>query len=52
MTAGISSGNAGGNLNQLTTLLVAAAASMIGLYAVKLEQHYLVLYSVYTTHMG
>ena len=48
----VSSGNAGGDPNQPTPLSVALAASMMGLDPVKLEQCYLVLYSIYATHKG
>ena len=42
----------GDDPNQPTPLAVATAASMMVFDPVKLEQHYLALYSVYTTHMG
>ena len=52
MTIGVSSGNAEGDTNQPTLLSVAAAASILRLDPVKLEQRCLELYSIYATHMG
>ena len=45
-------GNTGDNTSQPTSLLVVVAASMMALDLVKLEQRYLILYSVYTAHIG
>ena len=39
------------NPNQAALLSVVAVASMMGFIAVKLEQYYLALYSVYAAHM-
>ena len=52
MTTGVISWNIRDNPNQLAPLSVVAVALIMGLDPVKVEQHYLVLYSMYTTHMG
>ena len=52
MTIGARSGVKGDDPNHPTPLPVAVAASMVGFDPVQLEQHYLVLYSLYTAHMG
>ena len=42
----------GDDPNHPTLLSVVVAASMLGFNLVKLEQHYLVLYILYTANMG
>ena len=52
MTIGARSAVSEDDPNHPTSLSVAVAASILGLHPVKLEQRYLVLYSMYATHMG
>ena len=52
MKTGARSGVKGDEANQPTLLTIAEVASILRLDPIELEQCYLALYSLYTTHMG
>ena len=52
MTTSARSGVEWDDPNHPTSLLLAVAVSILGLHPINLEQHYLVLYTLYAAHMG